>query len=255
MKNRTQQRRARSGPPKSHSLRIPKSTPKSQEGIPRGAPATAGHGRVVFTREKLPRQVCSEITNFLFQLLFLCREKSYFPSSDFSWKKFLTLGGKEKKKGIIFSDLYTCCTGNPSPAASFRLHPIRETMGSGFCCLVIWVWGFLIFFFFASEQIHGFLYFLVVKSQRNQLVIRKRDAGCGCRKAGMLQEPRRGIKPRAQSAAVGATSFWILRAKRSPEVRVMQPQHPGDRRARQGWQPWEELGFWSLCILLISEFK
>lgn len=66
VKNRTQQRKVSSGTPKSHSLGIPKSTPKSQEGIPRGAPATAGHRQVVFTREKLPRWVCSEITEFYF---------------------------------------------------------------------------------------------------------------------------------------------------------------------------------------------
>lgn len=112
--------------------------------------------------------------NYRILFYYFCVGKSLISLlHSFLLKELFNTGKKKEKKGIIFSDPYTCCTGNPSSAASFRLHHIRETLGSGFCCLVVWVWGFFVggslffYFFFASEQIRSFLYFLVVKSQRN----------------------------------------------------------------------------------------
>lgn len=51
----------------------------------------------------------------------------------------------------------------------------------------------------------------------------------GIGRQGCCRSQGTGLKPRAQSAAMGAASFWLLRAKRSPEARVTVPRHRGDR--------------------------
>lgn len=107
-----------------------------------------------------------------------------------------------------------------------RLHPLGSTTSERLWAQVSVVWSFgcgvfllvvvYFLFFFASEQIRSFLYFLVVKSQRNWLVIRKRDAGCGHREAGMLQEPRHGIKAPGTVCSHGSCKFLAPVCKALP---------------------------------------